>query len=1007
MHTKVFTAFVKFSTILVIIKINLHSTFKYFKHIMLYRAFFILFIFVFSFGVFGFQQTNMWQNKENIQNLIKERSWVDSVINTMTLEEKIGQFFTASVYTNKDNTHKQEIYSLIKEHHVGGLLFFKGHPTTQANWVNGFQQSSKIPLMVSIDGEWGINMRLDSTIKYPRQLTLGAIQDNQLIYKMGKRIAEECRAVGITVNLAPVLDVNNNPDNPVINDRSFGEDKFNVALKGLAYTHGMQDANVMAVGKHFPGHGDTNADSHKTLPVINHNIERLNNVELYPFKTLFANNMMGVMAAHLHIPALDDRENRAVSLSKKVTTYLLKDSLGFKGLVFSDALNMKGVSAFFAPGEVDKEAFLAGNDILLFSEDIPRGISLIKKAVTDNVISESYIDERLRKVLSSKFKLDLTETTLISTQNLNKYLTDSEGLNIQKQLFEKAITLVSNKEKLVPLDWNKNPKTASLSIGKSTSSGLLKTISAYGKVDAFSTSNYSLEKLSKYDQVIIPVFSMSRYSSKNYGFSESELKIIKDIEAKTKVILVLFGSPYSLKYFNDFENIIVAYEENNITEMAVANILVGNLGVSGKLPVSSGDFTSGMGLELVSSEKMKYISPKDLNIKTGYLEKIDSIMNAAIKGEATPGGQILIAKAGQIFYNKAFGYFDYEKKQKVTPSSIYDVASITKVAATTLSIMRLQEQGKIELKKTIGDYLPEFKSTDIADVNLESILLHQSGLPGWIPFYMRTMKDSLYGKWYQTRPNEEFCIQVADNMYMCADSTGVIWDIIGRQGVKENPKYRYSDIGFYILRRIIENVSKQPIEKYVDEQFYKPLGLNHTTYLPLKKFAKNQIVPSEDDKYFRNQRIQGHVHDMGAAMLGGVSGHAGIFSNTQDLAVILQMLLNKGYYNGVRFFKPETIAYFTSPKYIDNRRGLGFDKPVRERDGSGPTSDLCSFETYGHSGFTGCVMWADPKYDLIYVFLSNRTFPTMDNKKLISKNVRTNIQDAIYNAIGVKSESVN
>ena len=970
---------------------------------MFWRAVHISLIFIFSIGVFGFQKTSSIEQEDNLVYEINKRNWIDSVTNSLSLEEKVAQFFMAAVYTNKDNAHKQEIYSLVKNNKIGGLIFFQGHPTKQAQWINDYQYASNIPLMVSIDGEWGINMRLDSTIRYPRQLTLGAIQDNNLIYNMGKRIAQECKVVGVNINLAPVIDVNNNPNNPVINDRSFGEDKYNVAQKGLAYMKGMQDQQIMAVGKHFPGHGDTDADSHKTLPVILHKLDRLKDIEFYPFKKLFTNGLQGVMAAHLHIPALDDRENRAVSLSKKVTTHLLRDSLGFKGLVFSDALNMKGVSAFFAPGEVDKEAFLAGNDILLFSEDIKKGISLIKKSVVDKEITEEYINTRLAKVLEYKYELGLKKKPFISTKNINSYLVNKEGKAIQKELFEKALTVVVNEESLIPLNKDRNIKIASLSIGKSAVADMFKKIKGFREITNFSTSTYSLEKLAKFDQVIISVYGMSRYASKNYGFSETELNIIKAINKKTKVILVLFGSPYSLKHFNDFKNIIVAYEKNNITENAVTNLLINSIGSFGKLPVSAGMFKFGMGENIEASSKLKYTSPEDLFINTIYLKKIDSIMNFAIKDKATPGGQILIAKDGQVFYDKAFGNFEYENNQLVNNNSLYDVASITKIIGTTLSVMKLYEDKEIDLDKTVKDYLPEFDTTKVGDITIRSMLLHQSGLPGWIPFYVRSIKDSVYDNWYQSSPNTSFCIPVAEDMYMCTDSTKIIWDIIGRQDVKEEPKYRYSDIGFYLLKIIIETVSKQKIEDYVDQQFYQPLGLTHTTYLPLKKFDKNRIVPSENDQYFRKQKVQGYVHDMGAAMLGGVSGHAGIFSTAQDLSVILQMLLNKGTYGNMRLFDSETVDYFTTRKLEDNRRGLGFDKPVLERDGSGPTSDLCSLETFGHSGFTGCVMWADPTYDLIYIFLSNRTYPTMDNRKLIKENIRTNIQNMVYHSIGVDS----
>lgn len=967
---------------------------------MFSKGFIVTFFFLLFFGIFGFQKAQTIANQDQVLYAIEKKAWIDSVSNTLSLEEKIAQFFMVAAYTNKDATHQKHINDLVTKTKVGGIIFFKGHPTVQAQWVNQLQAKAEVPLMISIDGEWGINMRLDSTIKYPRQLTLGAIQNNELIYEMGKRIAQECKAVGVNINLAPVIDVNNNPNNPVINDRSFGEDKYNVALKGLAYMQGMQDQKVMAVGKHFPGHGDTDADSHKTLPIIKHNKQRLENIEFYPFKALFANGLQGVMAAHLHIPALDNSSNRAVSLSKKVTTHLLRDSLGFKGLVFSDALNMKGVSNFFAPGEVDKEAFLAGNDILLFSEDVNKGIALIKKAVKTKEISVEYINQRLAKVLAYKYELGLHKTKPIATQNIPTYLQNKEAKAIQKQLFEKAITLVNNEEQLVPL--TQSFSTASLTLGQNTVSPCLKTLAEYTDIKHFTPKNKHLAKWENYQQVIIAVNGMSRYASKNYGFSQEELQSIQQINQKTKVLLVLFGSPYSLVHFKDYKNIVVAYENNAITQQAVANILLGNLSVEGKLPVSAGGFKAGEGFFLSIKNALQYAKPQAVGVDTFSLQKIDSIMQSAIENKATPGGQILAAKDGKIFYNKAFGHFEYGKNAKeVSRNSIYDVASITKVAATTLAIMRLYEQGKINLDKTISDYLPEFDTTNIADISIQSMLVHQSGLPGWIPFYTRTTPDSVFGLWYQARPNEEFCIPVADSMYMCADSTGIIWDIIGNQEPKINPKYRYSDIGFYLLKEMIERITKQKLDKYVMQEFYEPLGLKRTGYLPLERFAKENIVPSEDDQYFRKQKIQGYVHDMGAAMLGGVSGHAGIFSTASDLAVILQMLLNDGVYKGKQYFKPETIQYFTSRKVEDNRRGLGFDKPVLERDGKGPTSDLCSLETYGHSGFTGCVMWADPTYDLIYIFLSNRTFPTMENKKLIRYNVRTDIQDLLYNSIGI------
>lgn len=942
---------------------------------------------------------------------INKTNWVDSVANALTTDEKIAQFFMAAVYSNKDEAHKAEIMQLVTKQKVGGLIFFQGTPVKQAQWANDFQTAAKLPLFVSIDGEWGINMRLDNTIKYPRQLTLGAIKDEQLIYEMGKRIAEECKAVGVNINLAPVLDVNNNPKNPVINDRSFGEYKYNVALKGLAYAQGMQDAGVMAVGKHFPGHGDTDKDSHYTLPTITHNLERLKNLELYPFQVAFQNGMMGVMAAHLHIPALDNTKNLAVSLSPKVTTHLLKDTLGFKGLVFSDALNMKGVSDFYAPGEVDKVAFIAGNDVLLFSVNIPKGISLIRKALEDGEFTEEHLNQRLRVVLEHKYDLGLHEKPIVTTKDINQYLNNKEGLDIQKKLFQEAITVAKNDDKLIPLSKLNSNTVATISIGKAANSSLQKQLTNYRNITHFLAGKEVtaaqvpslVASLSKFNQVIIPVYDMSRFSSKNYGFSTAEVDLIKQINQKTKVILVLFGSPYSLVHFEGFKNVIVAYEENELTEEAVYNVLVGKNRADGILPVSAGGFLYGQGEVLETNKSLKEGLPENVGLDSEKLKEIDKIALKAIEIGATPGCQILVAKDGQIVYHKSFGYQTYEEKNPITNASIYDLASITKVAATTIAVMKLYEDGKIKIDAKIKNYIKDYDKTEVGELVIKDILAHQAGLPAWVPFYKPTLIDSIYNNWYQTDSSELFCVKVADDLFICKDSTEVIWQTIGGVTIKPSQGYKYSDLGFYLLKRIVEVQSGMLFEEYLDSTFYIPMGLKSLGFLPEKKFDKNLIPPTELDKTFRKQEIKGHVNDQGAAMLGGVSGHAGLFSNAEDLAAIFQMLLDKGTYNHKQYLKKETVAYFNKAHFTNNRRALGFDKPIK-RDGTGkrvggPTATEVSDATFGHTGFTGTCAWADPEHNLVYIFLSNRTYPDPENKKLASNNIRTDIQGAIYKAL--------
>lgn len=982
---------------------------------MMNRFWWILLVFMcFSFYSTGVQN-HVELNKDGLTREAYKSSWVDSVSASLSLDEKIAQFFMLGVYPTKGETDRASVEKIIKDYNIGGVIIFKGHPTQIANWNNSFQKAAKTPLFVSVDGEWGVNMRTDSTIQYPRQLTLGAIQDNKLLFQMGERIGEECKALGININLAPVIDVNNNPDNPVINDRSFGEDKYNVALKGLAYAQGMQHVGVMAVGKHFPGHGDTDVDSHKDLPIINHSFDRLDSLELYPFKVAIENGMMGMMVAHLSIPALDDTENLASSLSKKIVNDLLKDSLGFEGLVFSDALNMHGVSKYFSPGEVDKIAFLAGNDVLVVSEDIPRGIKLIKEAIQNGEITEAYIDMRLRKVLEYKYSLGINEQKPTDTSKLHEFLNSDEGNSLNQTLFEKAITIAANEKGILPLKTGQQNNTASVSLGSGKIESFQKYLENYGVVGQFAVpSNLTnaqitgqVDKIAMFENVVVSVHNMSRWKSKNYGFSAAELDFLKKLNAKTNLTLVLFGTPYSLVHFEEFSTILVAYEENAFTQLGAANALFGTKNVDGKLPISVGKYKVNTGFDILKQENvLQYGLAKEVGMDQKTLDSIDLLAKKAIKINAAPGCQILVAKDGKIVYEKGFGFTTYTSNTAINPNTIYDLASITKVAATTLSIMKLYENDQLNLSKTLKDYLPDLEKTTVGNLVIKDILAHQSGLPAWIPFYAYTIEDSVYNNWYSVDSNAAYCVKVADDLFMCKDSTQVIWNTIEGVTIKESPSYRYSDLGFYLLMKVIEKVSGKTLDKYVEDEFFNPMGLTNISFNPLQKFELERIPPTEKDTIFRKQEVKGYVHDPGAAMLGGVSGHAGLFSTAKDLAAIFQMFLNGGFYNGKQFLKQGTIDYFNYPHYKDkdNRRGLGFDKPVfpnettGERKG-GPTSEEVSVLCFGHTGFTGTCVWADPQNKTVYVFLSNRTYPYAGYNTLAKENIRTDIQKLIYQSI--------
>lgn len=966
----------------------------------------------FSLQSIGVQQVFI-PSSDGIIYEIEKNAWVDSVSASLNLDQKIAQFFMVGAYPTQGESSRLEVERLIKTYQIGGVIFFKGHPTEIATWSNSFQKNTQLPLFISIDGEWGVNMRVDSTIQYPRQLTLGAIQDDELIYQMGERIALECKALGINVNLAPVLDINNNINNPVINDRSFGEDKYNVALKGLAYAQGMQSKGVMAVGKHFPGHGDTDTDSHQDLPIIKHSFTRLDSLELYPFKVAIENGMMGMMVAHLNIPALDKTPNLASSLSKKVVSSLLKDSLGFKGLVFSDALNMQGASKFFGAGEVDKLAFLAGNDVLVIPSNIPKAIAAIKQALTTGEISEAYLDERLKKVLEYKYYLGLNQKTYVSTKNLNDFLLKKEAIDFNNLLFEKAITVVNNEENLLPLKATEADKIAVLSLGKGSKQDLHTSCESFGIKNQFFIGNdlqsnqisTQISKLANYEKIVVGLYDMSRWKSKNFGITAAELAFLKQLDKEKELILVLFGTPYSLSYFQDFKTILVAYEENSASQKAAGQAIFGSIEVNGKLPISSGRYKVNTGIEFQNQDVLKYSLPSAVQMDASRLDSIDYFANKAIQLQASPGCQILVAKDGKIIYNKSFGNNTYEESAPITNSSIYDLASITKVAATTLAVMKLYEDKKLDLDKDLKTYLPQLEETKVGELIIKEILAHQSGLPAWIPFYSPSVEDSVYNNWYSVDSNASYCIKVADDLFICKDSTEVIWTTISGVQIKENPEYKYSDLGFYLLMQLVEKLSNQSLDLYVQEKFYKPMGLENISFIPRSKFDLARIVPTEKDTIFRKQEIKGYVHDPGAAMLGGVCGHAGLFSNSQDLAAIFQMLLNNGYYNGKQLLKAETIKYFNTQHYSekDNRRALGFDKPVmRNKNGEikgGPTASEVSDACFGHTGFTGTCVWADPEYNLVYVFLSNRTYPFAKENTLAKENIRTDIQGVIYRSI--------
>ncbi|PRX55313.1 glycoside hydrolase family 3 N-terminal domain-containing protein [Flagellimonas meridianipacifica] len=948
------------------------------------------------------------QNPLVAKDTLAQMEWVDNTYNNLTLEEKIGQLFMVSIGSNKSVESTNRIQSLIENQHVGGVIFLKGGPVQQVRLTNEFQSKSKIPLMIGMDAEWGLAMRLDSTYAFPWNMTLGAIQDDKIVEKVGFQIGKHAKRMGVHINFAPDIDVNNNPRNPIIGNRSFGESPENVANKGLAIMKGMQKAGILACGKHFPGHGDTDVDSHKALPIIDADRQRLDSIELYPFKYLIKNGLSSVMVAHLDVPCLESRDGHPSSLSKSIISDLLIKELGFEGLVFTDALNMKAVSQFANEGEVELESFLAGTDVLLMPQNPMESIKRFIDAYNTGRISEYRLSLSVKKILMAKYKAGLHTYVPVAEENLLNELNGVENDIIYEESIEKALTVAKNNFSLLPIKNLENKRIAYVQFGDADGSPFYDILSKYTKVTWVKEKNIAdyRKELAEYNLVIIGFHKNNDSPWKSYKFSDTELFWLQEISKlrTSNTILSIFAKPYALLDVvnsTTIDALLIGYQNSELAQKKAAQAIFGAIGANGKLPVSVGStFQEGTGLEVKPIQRLGYSIPEKVGMSSKNLKAVDSLVQIGLDSLMFPGAQILIAKKGKVIYNKNFGKPTYGSDGKVNKDHIYDLASLTKILSTLPMIMKMEEEGNIALNDTFKELVPEYEDSELKDVTVLKALSHYGRLPAWIAFYIDTLSEDRKPSpdFYRNHPAEGFPFKVADNLYLTSAYKDSIYNRIGRQDLKSN-RYRYSDVGYYVFKKYIEEFYGSSIDELVDRFFYRPMGLQYTGFNPLGKFKKNQIIPTEEDTYFRYQTIQGYVHDMGAAMQGGVGGHAGLFSNANDVAKIMQMYLQGGVYGGRRFLNDRTIQKFNTCYFCHKmvRRGVGFDKPQLEE--KGPTCGCVSRKSFGHSGFTGTYTWADPDEELIYVFLSNRTFPTASNTLLIKSGLRTRIQQAIYDSI--------
>lgn len=947
--------------------------------------------------------------------------WVNTTMGKLTLEEKIGQLIVARVPTSKaTKKQKTEFRECITKYKVGGLCFFAGKCDEQLAQTKEYQKLSQTPLLICLDAEWGLGMRLTDAYSFPRQMMMGALSNDTLVYKMAEAVALQCRKMGIHVNFAPCVDVNSNPMNPVIGARSFGENPENVARKSLLYVKGMQDNGIIAVAKHFPGHGNTDVDSHLDLPVLKQSKKALAECDLIPYKTMINGGVKGIMAAHLQVEAYEKQENCPSSLSKNIVTNLLRNELKYNGLVVSDGLDMKAVTKHYKNGEAELKALLAGVDVLLLPDNVAKAVEAIKTAAENDKDLQALIDEKCRKILQAKYQCGAVNAKTAKLSAPNK--TDWQNCeDITSEIAENAITLIRNHGSVIPIDKLANKRLISINIGcadGTNATTFTNTVDRMAKCQHYFINSSSLgdsityaDSIGKCDIAIVTIYANAVLTNgKNYGVTRTASAIFDSVsQISDKVIVNILGSPYGINHLQIKhlpDALMIGYQNISAMQEGTAKAIFGGLPVKGILPVTANKFKEGTH---IFTKKIR-MGEKPLS-KTPYnnvhFRRVDSLALDGIKQKAYPGCQILVAKDGDIIFNKSYGRMTYNTNSaKVDNSTMYDLASLTKVTATTFAVMKLVDAKKIKLTDKMSRYLPYLKDTDKEDITILEALSHCAGFQAFIPFWKDVVTDgSLDVNVFETDPENinEFNPFV-DDIYVCKRQRDEVLQKIANSKLKPTKEYLYSDFGFILLADLVEHVSGQSLDIFMQQQFYEPLGMSRTTFNPLQNgFDKANIAPTENDTRFRKTQVHGTVHDENAALMGGVAGHAGLFSNATDIAKLFQMMLNMGTYGDHEYLSPEVIKLFNFRHFEkqNNRRALGFDKPLIKSK-STHCAPEASQKSFGHSGFTGTFVWVDPEYNLIYIFLSNRVYPDASTNKLAKLNIRTNIQSEIYKAINQK-----
>lgn len=959
----------------------------------------------------------------------KMNRWVDSVYRTMTDDERVGQLIMIIADPKIDAVNMRRLERYVTELKIGGVLFHEGDPVTQAEVTNRLQRAARVPLFIALDGEWGLSMRLRGTTRFPKNMMLGAVQDTRLIEDYGAEVARQCREMGIHINFAPSVDVNTNASNPVIGVRSFGDEPNAVAQRGIAYARGLESHGILAVAKHYPGHGNTSDDSHYMLPIVDRTEQQMDSIDLLPFRRFIDAGFSGIMTGHLSVPVLDGGERgRAASLSPAIVTDILHKKDGFRGLCFTDALNMRGARL----GDRDNPALTgikAGNDIALAPASPDKAVAALRAALDSGVISAKDLESKCRRILAYKYIAGLYRYRPIETRGISERLNTPHADWLAAKLNGAAITLLKNEAKCIPIKHLDKKRIALVTIGNASGDAFLSTLRRYAPIDIFRLSSSAHEadlrqiisRIEPYETIICGIYS-SRCTDR-----ADLLRLIGQKEC----IYTFFGSPYILSNHRDAlraaDAVILAYEATAYAQEYAAQLIFGGISARGRLSVTiPGLFRAGTGLSTVKT-RLGYHRPEEVGLDADRLAEIDVIAKEGITKGAYPGCRVLVAKDGMIIYNKSFGWYDSRKTRKVNEDAVYDLASVSKAAGTLPAVMKAYDDGLIRLNNPISTYVPALRSSNKSDITVEELLYHQSGIVSYIPFYQNARADRSYmcddgtarcadtshtaipaqkphtnhplQGWLSDTSKSGFTTEVARRMYVHDSFSERIIQDIRNSRLNVRGKYTYSCINFILLKMAIENVSRQPMDRLLHTYFFSRLGASTTTYNPLHKMDTLCIVPTEDDRVMRHQVLRGYVHDEAAALQGGVSGNAGLFSSANDLAKLLQLYLNDGSYGDESYISATTCHMFTHSQSRTCRRGLGFDRPEHTAGKASPCGRLTPASTYGHTGFTGTCFWVDPDNRLIYIFLSNRVHPSRENNRLSTLGIRSRIQDAIYQAI--------